>query len=503
VTDLRALKVLEGLAESAHTQQVLRQAVLEAVKTSHPNTIHCGLLALGESGNREHADFVAQFMAAHSLAAIGALAELGGPRARDHLAAAFDQVPTDRWFVLAGNLARLGDAAVVPRLKERLKEVELPPSERFPPATVSAFVDAIRSLQKDEGAPASYSFSQGVSFRYPFDGPGLPKTFSVGPPPQDHYVRLPDVDSETPAGRRVIWSALAESTEGPGFTIDGDRIVTFHGLLVAPLWTHGKPYPTTFYDWVNETPHSLIRDQMQKWLAEAELHDGPMPGSRTMRIASHGPLVALDPRNDRLFGIFLKKTTEDSQYVVTILPMDPLRQLVGVNWQGLPTVVGFTAKRYTDLYDLESGVKDGALNLNDAHRVTMTKEKWRHPPDDAILVAEFAGGKLAFGVPGAAEFLLVDDVEAWDSSRRTAETLAAEADKTTADLPRVEREGAVFYRLDDPAPGRVFAFAAQMPEGLPVAGVLKLTRINPDEQTVRIEHRFVPTNVARTVFEDD
>ena len=224
-----------------------------------------------------------------------------------------------------------------------------------------------------------------------------------------------------------------------------------------------------------------------------------MPHGKSLKIPSNGPIITLDPRSERMFVVYLKETA-DSEYTVSIRPFDPLRQLVGVNREALPEVRGFTEKRYSDLHDLESGREEGALNVSDAHRVTMTEETWREPTEDAILVAEFAGEGLSLGVPGAAEFLLVEDVAAWENPRRTAEVLAAAAKDQNAMLQRVQQDGAIFYRLGAAAVGRIFAFAAHMPQGLPVAGVLKVTRVSPDEQTIRIEHRFVPTDVARQIL---
>ena len=93
-------------------------------------------------------------------------------------------------------------------------QVEPPPSERFPTSTIGAMTGAIAALSGDKEPFRTTGFGQGAHFRYPFDGPGLPKTFSVDPP-AGHYVRLPEVDPNTQSGR----DAICEKHSFPGYTV--------------------------------------------------------------------------------------------------------------------------------------------------------------------------------------------------------------------------------------------------------------------------------------------
>lgn len=57
-TDQLGLKVLKRLAPEPSVQRILINAIEEARPNRHPNVIHCGLLALGKSGNVAHAGFI-------------------------------------------------------------------------------------------------------------------------------------------------------------------------------------------------------------------------------------------------------------------------------------------------------------------------------------------------------------------------------------------------------------------------------------------------------------
>ena len=92
-------RVLSELVSNASVQEMLVDLLQDP--QSDPNTIHCSLVVLGKSGNPSHVDLIARFLKSKDIAAMPALAELGGAEARDHLIAAFDAVPTERWWLLA------------------------------------------------------------------------------------------------------------------------------------------------------------------------------------------------------------------------------------------------------------------------------------------------------------------------------------------------------------------------------------------------------------------
>ncbi len=482
-SDRLGMKVLERLAREPSVQRILVKAIEEARDNGTPNVIHCALVALGKSGNVAHVDFTATFLETHDIAAMSALATLGGDRARDHLIGAFDIVPTELWFMLARTLERLGDSAAVPELKKRLAQVELPPNDRFPNATVGAMTGAIAALSGEKEAFTTTTHCQGQHFRYPFGPPGVPKTFSVNPP-RDHFVRLPKVDPQSKAGREAIWKAMEEATEGPGFTIDGNEVVAFHGLKMAPLWPDGRPYPTTLYDWLRQTSHQVLRK-----LVDQEKQTG------RCIIPKSGLLVTRDPAG-RLHVLVLKKTSDQYTYNVTVMPQDPNMQLIPVRMDAED--LQFTRVAGCTLYDLESETKNGSLNLSRGHLETMTSKKWQGKNEDALLVVEFANNGVSLAVPGAERFLLSEASDAWEKPERALALLRA-AMKEEPKIPGhkiVRRDGAIFHLFPELRTGQKFAFAVRMPEGNPVAGVLEVQTVDRKAETLRIRHRFLPTAAA-------
>lgn len=486
-TDQLGLRVLGRLAPEPSVQRVLIDAIKEAQLNRNPNVIHCGLIALGKSGNVAHADFIATFLAKNDIAAMSALAELGGEGARDHLIEAFDLVPTERWFLLAGKLQCLGDPAAIPELKKRLTQVELPPNDRFPHATVAAMTGAISALSDEDETFTTTKYCQGQHFRYPFDGPGTPKTFSVSPL-TDHYVRLPQVDPASEAGREAIWNTMAEATKGPGFTIDGNEVVTFHGLKTAPLWPDGRPYPITLYDYLQRTSHRVLRD-----LVEQQEQTG------RCAIPKGGLLVALDPVG-RLYVLSLKKTSDQFSYNVTVMPQDPNMQLIPVRADA--EAMQLTETTSCTLYDLESASRDGSLNLSRGHLDTMTREKWRTESTDAVLVAEFAGNQTALAIPGAEQFVLTEAADAWNEPEKLLLLLKAAAKQESPIVGHeiLKRDNGIFHLFSQLSEGQRFAFAVSMPDGIPAAGVLEVRKIDRKNETLRLHHRFLLTAAARQVF---
>ncbi|MBN2686324.1 MAG: M56 family metallopeptidase [Pontiellaceae bacterium] len=469
-------KVVDYLAEELRN-------LAEKPEYISPNTRHCCLILLGKGKAQKYVDLISRFLETSDIAAMSALAQIGGEKARDHLVGAFDVVPTDKWWLLAQELEQLGDPAAVPALKQRLAQVEAPPSERFPNATIPSMTHAIAVLSGDDDDPSISSFNQGQYFRYPYDGPGLPKTFSLNPI-RDHFVRLPVVNPDSESGRAAIWKALSDATEGPGFAIDGDEVVAFHGLKLAPLWPDGPPYPTTLYDWLNRTSHQNLLK-----LIENAQHNG------RYSIPANGLMATLDPEG-KLYVLSLKKTGDNDQYDVTVMPQDPSMQLLPAS-----DIPALTESTTCTLYDLESDKKDGALNLSRGHMETMTVEKWRLPPSDAVLVAEFAGNQAGLGIAGAKRFFMADAGEEWDDSEALSDLLINELTKQT--MVPIESDGALFHLLTKQQVGHRFAFAVEMPAGHPVAGVLEIQKIDPQAETIDIRSRFFSTEIARAIFSTD
>jgi beta-lactamase regulating signal transducer with metallopeptidase domain/protocatechuate 3,4-dioxygenase beta subunit len=445
------------------------------------------LVLLGKMGDERHVDLIASFIEKNPLGAIWAFESLKGEKSADRLVDAFDHVASDQWWLLARVLGNIGEPSVLPELKRRLAQVEALPSERFGDNAVPVFIKAIRKLSGEgDGDSGSIIWQQGQHFVFPFDGPGSPKSFSVHPP-RDHYVRLPEVDPATDAGRDAIWKAFAEKTEGPGFTIDGDEMVLFNGLRAVPLWEDGPPYPTTMFDWLERVSH---RELLARAKVEAALDRVKIPDS--------GYLLALDPQ-DRLYGLSLKKTTDDPQYNVGLRVMDPLRQLIRPS----PQASGpYTDWRGFSLHDLESGAENGALNLNRGHMMHLEEKLFREPGSDAILTAEFASGKIALGVPWAEEFVLVEAEPDLQSAELVQRLSLARLKKPTieghSEVGDREWRGHQFERLES---DRSFGFAIRMPDGIPVAGLLVVKEVDTQAETVSGKHVMLFTDLARKVFE--
>ena len=443
-TDTVGMRVLSELIEDQEVQVMLVKLLQDP--NSDSNTIHCSLTVLSKSGNPSHLDLIASFLASSDIAAINALAEIGGEKAREHLIAAFDVVPTERWWLLANALGSLGDPAAVPELKSRLAVVELPPSERFPKVTVSSFTSAIAKLTDGEQASGvtSFGFGTGKNTRYPYGEPGAAKTFSVSPRPQSHYAKIPQVDSNSSEGRAEIWQALADATKGPGFTLDGDEVVLFNGLRAVPLWENGAPYPTTMLNWLGETSHRELKELLAR--------EG---SNERVGAPESGYLLAGDPEG-LLYVLGLRKPSEDSGYNISVLPQDSNLQLITTRKEGDE----FTMSQETSmtLHDLESGTKDGAFDMTRGLTVTMTEEKWG-TAKEAILVVEFVRDEVGLVVAQAEAFPMAEMGDDWNDGASVFAALR----KAQAGEPQIQghqlrrEEGAFFMSL------KIFRKAVALP----------------------------------------
>ncbi len=495
--DANATRVLQGLAKHPEVQRLLVEAITQAAQQPHrgSNTIYCCLLALGYSQNVEHADFIAKYMDRSSLAAMNALAMLGGEKASRHLVAAFDIVPTDKWWILAQKLHTVGDPTTVSALRHRLPQVALPPNEDFPRATINSFIRAIRKLDRTPHLDTHTSFSSGIRHVYPYDGPGTPKCYGVSPL-RDYYVRLPEVDTQTDAGRQTIFQTFSDAMEGPGFTIDGDTLITFGRLMVAPFWPEGKPYPTGLLDWLETTPHQHILTHIENWQREPCVEPGPVYQSHAMPIPENG-LIATTAEikgETRLFLLILKKTTDDYQYRVGIRPLDPLRLLIPAGTT--PPKIRFTELRTTKLIDAEANAINGALRLASAHTTPLFKDGERQYPGEAMLAANVFTDHWTLSVDGAAEFLIVSSENAWEDPTEAMRHLRAARQKSEPNDPQTT------HRFASLTPGTTLVYAVRMPTGIPVAGALKFKELNRGTAPTHVHfmHKNLTTHVARQIF---
>ena len=486
-TDRLAMKGAGAFLDDAnvvdHLAKVLKDLSEQADQLS-PNTRHCCLLLLGKSKAPRHIDLAASFLDSAPIAAMYALEAIGGSAARDHLIGAFDQIPTDKWWLLAEHLRRLGDSGAIPELRRRLAMVEIPPTSAFPRRSVGAFTESIRALSGIEESLTWHSWQQGQHFIYPFNGPGSAKTFSVNPR-TDHYVKLPSVNPDEASGRKAIWDALELGTSGPGFTLDGDELVLFHGLKATPLWEDGPPYPTTLHDWIDQTSHAALLESVRK--------DAP---SDRMAVPQNGLLLAKDP-HDRLYVLKLEKRHADFGYSVGVRALDPLRQLV----KRPVTKNAFTIWSACTLHDLDSGTRNGAFNMSRNRLLTMDEARWREPAAHAVLVAEFAANAVALGVAGAEEFVLAEASRKIDAEDLVSLLKNARAKEAMIDGHEVlNQSGAIFHRFADQKPEECFGFAVRMPSGVPVAGLLEIRQVNHLPKTVDIRYRFLRNEHSRQVF---
>ena len=486
-TDQLAMKGIEAFLDDADVVDYLADVLLDLLEQPDHlarNTQHCCLLLLGKSKDPSHVDLAASFLDSNPIAAMYALEGIGGDRARDYLIGAFERIPTDKWWLLAGHLRRLGDPAAIPELRRRLAMVETPPSDAYPRATVGALIEAIRALSETEDAPTWHSWQQGQHFLYPFHGPGSAKTFSLQPL-TDHYVKLPSVNPNEESGRKAIWDSLRASTNGPGFTVDGDEAVLFHGLRAAPLWEEGPPYPTTLHEWLDVTSHADLFESVSQHAS-----------SDRITIPKSGLLLAIDPA-DRLYVLKLEKRSADFEYSVSARALDPLRQLV----KSPIAKRTFTNWLTCTLHDLESEATNGALNMSRNHLLTMDETRWRTPATDAVLVAEFAANGVALGIAGAEEFVLAETSPDVEVEALVRQLIKARATPEAIDGHQLlKQSGAIFHRFDDLKPEQSFAIAVHMPSGQPVAGVLQIREVDHRTKTLDIRYRFLWNAPAQQIF---
>ncbi|HKK18127.1 MAG TPA: HEAT repeat domain-containing protein, partial [Opitutales bacterium] len=388
-TDRIAMKAIEQFEGHPQAVGYIERALEEMVDTSEhhfPNRKHCCLVLLGKMGNESHVDLIARYIAEKPYAALPALAEIGSDRAVKQLGGAFELLPEEDWWVIAENLGRTGKASALPVLKERLAMVELPPTERFTPNAVPAFIDAIHNLTGKE-EPHVSAFS-GFEFKQVIGDYVELRSYSLQPT-ESHEIRYRKGERKFDAQLK----ALKLATTGPGFTVQDGEVVLFNGLRAMTIWEEGPPYPLQLYDLLHVVSHRALQERA---LGEAARDRMPVP--------EKGVILALAP-NGHLSLIFLKGS--GPPYNTSILDLDPLRLLV----EDDQSDVDYAVFRSCILRDMETRAKGGAMNLSRGHTMDLKHELWAEPGHEAVLALDYMPDKVALGVPGADEFVLVEAVK--------------------------------------------------------------------------------------------
>ncbi|HUF63463.1 MAG TPA: M56 family metallopeptidase, partial [Verrucomicrobiales bacterium] len=398
-TDRPALKVLERLAPDPGVQRLL----CEAIRNGSANTRHCGLIALGNSGNQQHVSFIANHVPEHPIAAGFALSRLGGPSAREHLLAAFDRVATTHWHVLATQVREMNDPGAIEPLKGILARVEWPPNDRFPPATARSAVEAIRALEALKGGPAptypahlTLRGDYGGNFKYPFNGP-LPKSFSVDGPAS--YIRLPKADPATSAGREAIFQAITSGSRPRSFTMDRDRLLAFNGIRISPLTVRTEPPHHYWTDAVAKIAQRDLVEFVEQYSLRHRPVPGPVAGIHSYPLPNESNLFAILSPDRRVTIANVRRTSEDYTYGVDFYDLDPLYQLVNV--VGEPMV--------EDLLRL-AGAADPGSNPNPAGNPQSNAAAATIPPSRSARESDLPGWLKLLYDPGAGGLIVsVDD----------------------------------------------------------------------------------------------
>ncbi len=334
--DRAGLHVLTAMASDAHVQQVLS----DALGSSNVNVRHCAAIVLGKSGNRSHVPSIAPLVKRHPAAAGGALAELGGDEALDALVEGLKAVePQSRWLV-ANNVGRLGRSEAIPHLEEALRHIDA----QYPPISATAMVEAIRKIQKINGIETPkpidilYEFSLGLPDRYPRGRSMAVYDVAKG---VGRHVSRPRVDPANEQGRKAFLQAILDSGKG-NLAIDfpaGDRLLTFRGLLLAPVKVETEPPHHYWTDAAKKLhPHDLA-ERVRAYNASEEAAQGPVPGMRAYPFGSSDSFAALlgDGRVVMMRVRPVKSSEGDFDCVQIVIDYrDPLYALVGLDTRTSP-----------------------------------------------------------------------------------------------------------------------------------------------------------------------
>jgi beta-lactamase regulating signal transducer with metallopeptidase domain len=318
-TDTGATRVLQRLAGDRQVQEIL----LEALDSTSPNTRHCALVALGASGNEDHVDRIAEMLdrPPHPIAAIVALGQIGGDRAVARLIESLETVDRKYVFLAVRALGDLRALEAVEPLEAMLRKIREDSIEAYPRATVPAIIQALQDIQEVQGTEVprtAHQFCQGVRFQYPFQGPGLMKTFSVSEC-RDAYIQLPEVDPATESGRTAVYQALLDASRPNSLTMDGTRLLAFDGLELAPL-----PPKDPRIDEYSGYVVTLARlRQARRWAETHEPEGGPVDGIRVYPLEEKTSRFFARTTDGQLALVTIERTSDDFQYNVTFRYIDP------------------------------------------------------------------------------------------------------------------------------------------------------------------------------------
>lgn len=317
--DSAAMQVLESMAKDADVQALMRKGL----DSGGFNVVHCSLIVLGKSGNRAHVAAIAPLLEKSTIAASGALSELGGDEAFEALLAALNNPNVEPRWLIVENLARFGRPEAVPEIKKALAGLT---SEEF--RTAHRYVEAIHKLE-GSSRPGGHGFvpfhAVGDRGWRMLEGINLDKIDMVSVVP----FQAKRTEQET---RAAAYQALA-AKKGPVLAWDqsqGNRLLAMNGLKLAPytapvlpkgddLWADGKRYSD--------------QRQLAK-IVETYNADGDVPelehGVRAYPFVADQDFLALLP--DGRVGILRPKEIrargEDVHISISVMLFDPLYKLI-------------------------------------------------------------------------------------------------------------------------------------------------------------------------------
>ena len=221
--DARALQVLEAMAKDPDVQALMRKGL----NSDNTNVVHCSLIVLGKSDNRDHVAAIVPLLDKSAVAACIALSELGGDEAFHALLATLNKPNIKHRWMIAELLAGFGKSEAIPEIEKALSNLtgeDVKTAPRF-----------VRAIHKLEGSqpPCLHSFSSfhavgdcGWSL---LEGMNLGKMHSV-------YIQPFHPKNTVEQTRIAAYQALT-AKDGLDLAWDqsqGNRLLAVNGLRLAP-----------------------------------------------------------------------------------------------------------------------------------------------------------------------------------------------------------------------------------------------------------------------------
>lgn len=325
--DSHAMQVLEAMAKDPHVQEVMTKSL----SSKNTNVVHCSLLVLMKSGNREHVKAIAPLLKDHPIAASIALGELGGDEAFNELRKALAYVPASYLGVVAQALERFERPEAVTALKESLSRLDAE-------TVLYAFrlVEAIHRIEKTSGPPLNHLSLHAVGDR----NWGVLEAYNLNPQLKGvNYVNSFGRTGTEVETRAKAYKTLTDAKVGhlAWERTDVVRLLAFQGLKLAPttlsvpknydLWgdSHRFFHQTTLA--------KLVEDYNQAHAADLA---GTQEGMRAYPFKEGDQFVGLLP-DGRVVLVKGKsiddQTVRGTRYVtltLLVMELDPLYQLVPV-----------------------------------------------------------------------------------------------------------------------------------------------------------------------------